>query len=132
MSKLMPIFVEKLNLPDGLYSIYHKNTGKQLTSGQTFMNAGVQTGDTIRLLTNITAGGGLVVNSFRDIQLINAYFNHELVSVYNRFAIYAVILYTASDTNIANFVRENFLELHHLSGHTCAFFVVEKPEDNWL
>jgi hypothetical protein len=57
MSRLLPALVTKMQLPSNVqYGIQHKQSGKQLQSGDTLSSAGVKEGDTLRLLPNVTAG----------------------------------------------------------------------------
>lgn len=45
--------------PDGqplAYKFHHRATGRQLRDDETFASAGISTGDTVRLLAEITAG----------------------------------------------------------------------------
>jgi uncharacterized ubiquitin-like protein YukD len=62
-NKLISVLVDKLKLPrngpDGApmsYKFHHKNSGKQVQDGQTLAQAGVKTGDILRLQPEITAG----------------------------------------------------------------------------
>jgi len=62
-NKLIAVLVDKLKLPrngpDGApmsYKFHHKNSGKQVQDGQTLSQAGVKTGDILRLQPEITAG----------------------------------------------------------------------------
>ena len=62
-NKLISVLVEKLKLPrngpDGAplsYKFHHKNSGKQVQDAQTLAQAGVRTGDILRLQPEITAG----------------------------------------------------------------------------
>jgi len=62
-NKLIAVLVEKLNLPrngpDGAplsYKFHHKNSGKQVQDSQTLAEAGIQSGDILRLHPEITAG----------------------------------------------------------------------------
>ena len=62
-NKLIAVLIDKLNLPrsgpDGAplsYKFHHKNSGKQIQDVQTLAQAGVQTGDILRLQPEITAG----------------------------------------------------------------------------
>lgn len=64
VGRLMVILVERmslpLNSPDGQimsYKLHHKRTGQQLLDKQTLMEAGVTSGDDLRLQPEITAGG---------------------------------------------------------------------------
>lgn len=57
MSRLLPALVTKMQLPSNVqYGIQHKQSGKQLQSEDTLSSAGVNEGDTLRLLPNVTAG----------------------------------------------------------------------------
>ena len=62
-NKLIVVLVEKLTLPtkgpDGAplqYKFHHKNSGKQIQDNQTLAQAGVASGDILRLQPEITAG----------------------------------------------------------------------------
>ena len=57
--------VEMLNLPrvgpDGQplsYKFHHKQSGRQIHDNQTLQECGVRDGDVLRLVAEITAGGG--------------------------------------------------------------------------
>jgi hypothetical protein len=57
MTRLLPALVTKMQLPSNVqYGIQHKQSGKQLQSGDTLAGAGVKEGDTLRLLPDVTAG----------------------------------------------------------------------------
>jgi hypothetical protein len=63
VGRLMVILVERmslpLNSPDGQimsYKLHHKRTGQQLLDRQTLTEAGVTSGDDLRLQPEITAG----------------------------------------------------------------------------
>lgn len=63
VSRLVAVLIDKLrfpqNGPDGQllsYRLQHRPTGKQLLDDQTLAQAGVKTGDALRLLPEITAG----------------------------------------------------------------------------
>jgi len=63
VNRIIALLVEKmelpLNSPDGQimsYKLHHRRTGKQLLDAQTFADAGVATGDELRLQPEITAG----------------------------------------------------------------------------
>ena len=62
-NKLIAVLVEKLRLPkngpDGgplSYKFHHKNSGKQVQDSETLSQAGVRSGDILRLQPEITAG----------------------------------------------------------------------------
>lgn len=62
-NKLIAVLIDKLNLPrsgpDGAplsYKFHHKNSGRQIQDVQTLAQAGVNTGDILRLQPEITAG----------------------------------------------------------------------------
>jgi len=62
-NKLIAVLVEKLRLPkngpDGApqsYKFHHKNSGKQVQDSETLSQAGVRSGDILRLQPEITAG----------------------------------------------------------------------------
>jgi uncharacterized ubiquitin-like protein YukD len=62
-NKLIAVLIDKLNLPrtgpDGAplsYKFHHKNSGRQIQDIQTLAQAGVHTGDILRLQPEITAG----------------------------------------------------------------------------
>jgi hypothetical protein len=63
VNRIIALLVEKmelpLNSPDGQimsYKLHHRRTGRQLLDAQTFGDAGVQSGDELRLQPEITAG----------------------------------------------------------------------------
>ncbi len=63
VNRILAVLVQRLNLPinspDGQimsYKLHHRNSGRQLLDEQTFKDAGVQQGDTLRLQPEITAG----------------------------------------------------------------------------
>jgi hypothetical protein len=65
VNRLLVVLTEKLNLPrlgpDGQvlsYKFHHKTSGTQLLDRQTLKDAGVATGDIMRLQPEITAGRG--------------------------------------------------------------------------
>jgi uncharacterized ubiquitin-like protein YukD len=62
-NKLIAVLVDKLKLPrngpDGAplsYKFHHKNSGRQVQDSQTLAQAGVGSGDILRLQPEITAG----------------------------------------------------------------------------
>jgi hypothetical protein len=62
-NKLIAVLIDKMNLPkngpDGAplsYKFHHKNSGRQIQDAQTLGQAGVQSGDILRLQPEITAG----------------------------------------------------------------------------
>lgn len=135
MSNLVPAVANKLGLQVGEIRYYfeHKETGKRLGDNDTLIDAGVRDGDTLRLMPNVTAGGGLTVNAYQDFLVIDAYLNQLLVLQHMNFrALYAVFLYTAGDKSLSTFIKDNFLELHYLSGEHCYFYIVERPKPEWL
>jgi hypothetical protein len=65
IGRLLAILVERLNLPlnspDGQimsYKLHHKRTGQQLLESQSLKEAGVISGDDLRIQPEITAGLG--------------------------------------------------------------------------
>ncbi len=63
VNRIVALLVEKmslpLNSPDGQimsYKLHHRRTGQQLLDGQTLAQAGVISGDELRLQPEITAG----------------------------------------------------------------------------
>ncbi|MFO7957551.1 MAG: EsaB/YukD family protein [Candidatus Brocadiia bacterium] len=69
VNQIMDVLVDRLNLPrtspDGQpmsYKFHHKKSGRQLSDDQTFADAGVEDGDILRVVPEITAGlsGGAV------------------------------------------------------------------------
>ncbi len=63
VNQIMGVLIERLSLPktspDGQpmsYKFHHKRSGKQLSDEQTFQNAGVEDGDVLRVVPEITAG----------------------------------------------------------------------------
>lgn len=123
----------KINLPTATKGVLIRRiTRKQLLPNQSLSSAGIEDGETLNADFERTAGGGIVINAYRDIQIIDAILHHDLVSIYHDYALYAIILYTAADENLANFIRNNFQELHNLAGHKCIFYIIEKPNPKWL
>lgn len=64
INRVLAVLLEKMNFPqygpDGQllsYKCQHRSTGKQFLDNQTLAEAGVKSGDIIRLLPEITAGG---------------------------------------------------------------------------
>jgi hypothetical protein len=117
--------------PNTLIDLYEKG-GTTLAYNETLLQAGVQTGSTIMVVHSQTAGGGIVISSYRDIQLIDTYLHREQIADYHNYALYAIILYTAADQNLAEFIRNNFLELHNLAGYRFIFYIIERPDPKWL
>lgn len=63
LNRIIILLIDKMNLPrytpDGQlmsYKFHHKASGRQLLDDETFQQAGVQTGDVLRLQPEITAG----------------------------------------------------------------------------
>lgn len=59
IAKLVELMDMPLNGPDGQplsYKFHHKRSGRQLRDEETLIAAGVQSGDTLRLVPEITAG----------------------------------------------------------------------------
>ena len=63
VGRLLVLLVERMNLPlnspDGQlmsYKLHHRQSGKQLLDNQTLADAGVRSGDDLRLQPEITAG----------------------------------------------------------------------------
>ena len=63
INRIVVLLVEKMKLPinspDGQimsYKLHHRRTGQQLLDTQTLADAGVRTGDDLRLQAEITAG----------------------------------------------------------------------------
>ena len=63
VGRLLVLLIERMNLPlnspDGQlmsYKLHHKQSGKQLLDNQTLADAGVRSGDDLRLQPEITAG----------------------------------------------------------------------------
>ncbi|MCY2968263.1 MAG: EsaB/YukD family protein [Planctomycetota bacterium] len=70
VNRVIAVLVDKMNLPrhspDGQlmsYKFHHKGSGRQLLEDETLANAGVRSGDVLRLQPEITAGA----NGFRSI-----------------------------------------------------------------
>jgi hypothetical protein len=138
MSQLLQALVTKLPMPSNqAYYLVHKETGKRLADNDTLASVGVQDGDTLRIVPDVVAGGGFFVNEYRDVQLLSIALGEGRVA-FNyaapyRGALFALFLYSPADMALARFIRENFLTLHHESGHHFFFFVVEKPvEQAWV
>ena len=67
VNRILVLLVERMNLPlnspDGQimsYKLHHRRTGQQLLDNQTLQQAGVYSGDELRLQPEITAGVGAV------------------------------------------------------------------------
>jgi hypothetical protein len=63
VNRILVVLIDKMRLPrnspDGQlmsYKFHHKASGKQLLDSQTLTEAGVKTGDVLRLQPEITAG----------------------------------------------------------------------------
>jgi len=63
VNRILVVLVERMNLPlnspDGQlmsYKLHHRRTGQQLLDNQTLAQAGVASGDELRLQQEITAG----------------------------------------------------------------------------
>lgn len=63
INRILVLLVERMNLPlnspDGQimsYKLHHRRTGTQLLDEQSFLEAGVYSGDELRLQPEITAG----------------------------------------------------------------------------
>jgi hypothetical protein len=63
VNRILVVLVERMNLPlnspDGQlmsYKLHHRRTGQQLLDNQTLAQAGVASGDELRLQPEITAG----------------------------------------------------------------------------
>ncbi len=63
VNRVIAVLVDKMNLPrhspDGQlmsYKFHHKGSGRQLLEDETLSNAGVRSGDVLRLQPEITAG----------------------------------------------------------------------------
>lgn len=111
----------------------HKELGKKLSDDDTLASVGVREGDTIRLVPDFSAGGGFFVGNFHHIQAIHAYLSKSFPGLpgYSR-ALFAIFLYTSADKPLAEYIRANFLELHHWSGHRLFFFVFEQPKPEYM
>jgi hypothetical protein len=64
INRILVLLVEKMNLPlnspDGQimsYKLHHRRSGSQLLENQTLAEAGVRSGDELRIQPEITAGG---------------------------------------------------------------------------
>jgi hypothetical protein len=65
VARVIAVLVEKMNLPrhspDGQlmsYKFHHRGSGRQLLEEETLSQAGVRSGDVLRLQPEITAGAG--------------------------------------------------------------------------
>jgi len=63
LNRIIILLIDKMNLPrftpDGQlmsYKFHHKASGRQLLDDETFHQAGVQSGDVLRIQPEITAG----------------------------------------------------------------------------
>jgi hypothetical protein len=63
MNRILAVLLDKMNFPqyapDGQllsYKFHHRASGKQLLDNQTLLDAGVKSGDVLRLQPEITAG----------------------------------------------------------------------------
>lgn len=68
LQRILAVLIERMSFPqygpDGQllsYKCQHRTTGKQLLDTQTLADAGVKSGDVLRLMPEITAGGGAAV-----------------------------------------------------------------------
>ena len=75
LQRILAVLVERMSFPqhgpDGQllsYKCQHRSTGKQLLDDQTLADVGVKDGDVLRLLPEITAGGGLVESWKRRVE----------------------------------------------------------------
>jgi hypothetical protein len=69
VARVIAVLVERMNLPrhspDGQlmsYKFHHRGTGRQLLEEETLSQAGVRSGDVLRLQPEITAGAGFRCN----------------------------------------------------------------------
>ncbi|MFN9371513.1 MAG: EsaB/YukD family protein [Planctomycetaceae bacterium] len=69
VARVIAVLVERMNLPrhspDGQlmsYKFHHRATGRQLLEEETLSQAGVRSGDVLRLQPEITAGAGFRCN----------------------------------------------------------------------
>lgn len=67
VNRVVVVLADRMSLPkaspDGMlmsYKLHHKRLGKQLLDNQTLAEAGVEQGDVLRILPEITAGFGRV------------------------------------------------------------------------
>lgn len=138
MSRLIPALVTKMGLPNNVqYGVQHKETGRQLQPQETLISAGVADKDTLRLLPNVTAGGGFPISTYKDVQLFDAVIGNnkilaEIVEHKHSPYIFALFLYTDEDELLANYIRQYIRELSSMSGQSCFFFVIEKPSPEWI
>jgi hypothetical protein len=63
VNRIVVVLTERMSLPrtspDGMlmsYKLHHKRAGKQLLDSETLRDAGVEAGDVLRILPEITAG----------------------------------------------------------------------------
>jgi hypothetical protein len=134
MSRLVPALITKMMLPSNVrYGIQHKQSGRLLQPNETLQSAGVRSGDTLRLLPDVTAGGGIPVRSFRDIQLVEAVLTHDklIKNMQSAPILFAIFLYTEEDENLAWYIRQHVRELHQMTGNQCWFFTIERPTKEW-
>lgn len=72
VARVIAVLVERMNLPrhspDGQlmsYKFHHRGSGRQLLEEETLLQAGVRSGDVLRLQPEITAGSGSPVAGVR-------------------------------------------------------------------
>lgn len=121
--------------PDGRlfgYRVHSKRLGRHLEDSETLASAEIPLNDHLVLIIDITAGGGLPVRSFKEIQLVDAVLNNDtLIHNLDGMLVFAVFLYTEEDERLASYIRDHVYELHQMSGHYCMFFVIEQPTPEW-
>jgi hypothetical protein len=72
LQRILAVLIERMSFPqygpDGQllsYKCQHRTTGKQLLDTQTLADAGVKSGDVLRLMPEITAGVGFAKCNFQ-------------------------------------------------------------------
>jgi len=133
VAELLNAVIKKLPLPINARGvIIRKKTYKQLLPGQSLGSAAIEDNETLMVDFEKTAGGGVAVTSFRNIQIIDAYLHRKAITSNYPYAICSIILYSDIDKKIKRFFRNNFKDLHHMAGGRTLFFIVERPSSKWL
>jgi hypothetical protein len=138
MRRLIPALVMKMGFPTTQggqplsYALDHRASGRRLHDEDTMTSAGVQADDELVLLPQVTAGGGVPIRSFEQIQLVEAVMRDgKLINAVDGRVLFAVFLYTDEDMSLASYVRHHIRELHEMSDWHCMFFVIEQPSSEW-
>jgi len=77
-------------------------------------------------------GGGVLVHNYSDIQLIEIIVKqNQWLQTIDGSVFFAAILYSDADVSLRAYIRENFSEMHRMSGFRNIFMVIEKPPVSW-